>query len=189
MTTLKEFNKLFNLYYNPFVRFATSYVRDTSVAEEITSEAFSIFWEKHQSIPEVTNYPAYILTIVKNLSLNYLKRSILKQNTQDRMQKAIEWELTTRINNLEVCDPEYLFSKDVESILHATINKLPKRTKEVFLLSRFEQKTHKEIADTLNITTKGVEYHISQAISRLKVSLKDYLPMSIFIFIDFLFFY
>lgn len=189
MLPLREFNELFNQHYNPFLRFAVSYVRDKSIAEEITLEAFSIFWEKQNSISEVTNHPAYILTIVKNLCLNHLKRTTLKINTESRMQEAMEWELTTRINNLEACDPEYLFSREVESILHETINKLPERTREVFLLSRFESKTHKEIAEALNITTKGVEYHISQAIKQLKLELKDYLPLATFIFIKSLFFY
>lgn len=188
MVPLKEFNELFNQHYNPFLRFAASYVRDKSIAEEITLEAFSIFWEKQSTVPEITNHSAYILTIVKNLCFNHLKRTTLKVNTESRIQEAMEWELTTRINNLEACDPEYLYSKEVESILHETIDKLPERTKEVFLMSRFESKTHKEIAEVLNITTKGVEYHITQAIKQLSIDLKDYLPLTVFIFIKSLFF-
>lgn len=183
MVTLKEFNSLFTDNYNRLLRFANSYVRNTEISEEIVAEAFTKFWENRESISEGTNHPAYILTIVKNLSLNYLKRSALELNITNRIFVAAEWELTTRINSLEECDPDYLFSKEIENIIKATVDRLPQKTKQVFQLSRFEHKTNKEIAEFLNITVKGVEYHISQSIKELRHSLKDYLPASLLLFI------
>lgn len=185
MVTLKEFNDLFTKYYNPLLRFANSYVRNSDVAEEMVAEAFTNFWEKRQHINDGTNYPAYILTIVKNLSLNYLKRSTLKLDITNNLYLATEWELTTRINSLQECNPDYLFSKEIESIIYSTVSKLPQKTKQVFQLSRFEQKTNKEIADFLNITVKGVEYHISQSIKELRIALEDYLPASLLLFLLF----
>ena len=47
-------------------------------------------------------------------------------------------------------------------------------------MSRFQDKSNKNIAEELNISVKGVEYHISKALRSLKISLKDYLPLLLF---------
>jgi RNA polymerase sigma-70 factor (ECF subfamily) len=49
-------------------------------------------------------------------------------------------------------------------------------------MSRYENKSHKEIADLLNMTTKGVEYHINKATKVLRIALKDYLPTTLLLF-------
>jgi len=47
-------------------------------------------------------------------------------------------------------------------------------TRKIFHLSRFENKTRKEIAEYMNMTPKGVEYHIGKALVALRRKLKDY---------------
>ena len=54
-------------------------------------------------------------------------------------------------------------------------------------MSRFENKTVKEIADETNLTIKGVEYHITKALKALRINLKDYLPLFYF-FLNFFIF-
>lgn len=46
-------------------------------------------------------------------------------------------------------------------------------------MSRYENKSHKEIAALLEMTTKGVEFHISKSTRALRLALKDYLPVSL----------
>ena len=58
---------------------------------------------------------------------------------------------------------------------------MPLQTKRVFMMSRFEQKSGKEIAEALGITVKGVDYHIAKALKALRISLKDYLPLIYFL--------
>lgn len=48
-------------------------------------------------------------------------------------------------------------------------------------MSRFEEKSHREIAAEMNMSVKGVEYHISKATSVLKHALKDFLPILLFL--------
>ena len=46
-------------------------------------------------------------------------------------------------------------------------------------MSRYQNKTNKEIAEVFNISVKGVDYHIALTIKALRISLKDYLPLFI----------
>ena len=61
-----SFNHLYNDYQTRFLNFANTYVRDWDVAEDITTEALIYYWENRNTLSEVSNIPAYILTIIKN---------------------------------------------------------------------------------------------------------------------------
>ena len=91
-------------------------------------------------------------------------------------------ELDMRISTLEACNPEDIFSTEVQQIVTATLALLPEQTRRVFEMSRFENKTNKEIAEELQLTVKGVEYHITKALKALRENLKDYLPLFYFYF-------
>ena len=60
---------------------------------------------------------------------------------------------------------------------------MPPQTREVFMMSRFQNKSNKEIAESMNISVKSVEYHITKTLKVLRVALKDYLPIFFFLFI------
>ncbi len=179
---LQVFNRLYSDYRTRFVRFAYSYVRDIAIAEDIVTEAFVAYWENKDTISNNSNIPAYILTIVKNKCLNYLTRSELKIKTLTNLQENAQWELNLRISTLEACNPDELFSEEIQAIVEKTLSSLPPKTLEVFQLSRYKNKTHKEIAEILGITTKGVEFHITKALSQLRINLKDYIFFLILLF-------
>ena len=53
-------------------------------------------------------------------------------------------------------------------------------TRSVYLLSRYDGMSNKDIAVQLGIASKTVEYHISKALKLLRQQLKDYLPLLLF---------
>jgi len=164
---LKAFNQLFADYQGRFIRFANIYVRDIAVAEDFTIEALMQYWENRNTLKADSNVPAYILTIIKNKCINYLQHIQVREDASEHLKNHAEWELNTRISTLEACNPEELFTAEA-----------PRR---IFIMSRYENKPYKEIAETLGMTTKGVEYHISQALKKLHANLKDYIPLLVFL--------
>lgn len=175
ISDIRCFNDLFTHYQSRFVRFANSYVRDITLAEDIVAEAFMIYWENRGDLPSDSNIPAYILTIVKNKSLNYLRQKKVQDKIYLSMQDHASWEMNLRITSLEACNPTLVFSSEIERIINETLASLPEKTLKVFTLSRYNNKSHKEIAEYLNITTKGVEFHITKALTVLRAKLKDYI--------------
>jgi len=55
----------------------------------------------------------------------------------------------------------------------------------VFILSRYENKSYKEIAALMNMTTKGVDFHICKALKALQINLKDYFPLFLYFLMKF----
>lgn len=126
-------------------------------------------------------YPlTFLFSVVKNKSIDYLRKELKSQETLAKLSEIGLREINTRIATLEACDPEKLYSNDIENIVNKALSTLPPKSKEVFLMSRSLNLTKEEIANTLGITKKGVEYHITKSLKCLRSALKDYLPSLLF---------
>jgi len=174
---LKIFNQMYAEYRTRFIRFAYTYVRDTAAAEDITADAFVHYWENRASLQPDTNPPAYVLGVIKNKCLNHLQHLRVRETVEKELQNHAEWELRTRVEMLEACNPEELFVAEIQDIVKRTLAKLPARTRQIFTMSRNENMPYNEIATKTNMTPKGVEFHISKALKALRNSLKDYMTI------------
>ncbi len=178
---VNSFNEIYTSYYKKSFFFAKSYVHDDLAAEDIASDSLIKLWEKLKT-EKIDYIEPLLLTILKNKALDYLKHEEVKRTAFESMADWHQQELSIRISTLESCDPNEIFSDEVESIIRETLKLLPEQTRQIFLLSRFENKSNKEIAEQMGISIKGVEYHISKALKALRITLKDYLPLFYFFF-------
>ena len=74
-------------------------------------------------------------------------------------------------NSLEV--------KELHQSIDTIIDNLPERCRQVFVLSRFESMSYKEIAEHLQVSPKTVENQISKALKVLRIGLDRWM---VFIF-------
>ncbi|MEG1758895.1 MAG: RNA polymerase sigma-70 factor [Alistipes sp.] len=180
--TLKAFNFLFDKYQQRFIRFAVTYVSDVTMAEDLVMESFAAVWERRATL-SVEAFPAYTLTVVKHKCLNHLRSKVIRVKAAEEINSHHLRMLDTRISTLQACDPEELFSEETQRIVNEAIAALPERTRTIFIRSRLQGESYKEIAEAMNITVKSVEFEISKAMKTLRVSLKEYLPVLAFLFI------
>lgn len=178
-----SFDELFRTYKNRFIRFAQSYIRDAALAEDFVIDALVYYWENRDKLADDCNIPAYILTTIKHKCINHLRRQQLEIDVSDKLGTHSQWELETRITTLQACDPQELFAAEVQEIVNCQLRSMSERTREVFVMSRFQNKTNREIAETLNITLKTVEFHITKALKELRIALKDYLSFFFYFFL------
>ena len=184
MLDLAAFDRLFGEYRPRFIRFAASYVTDAAVAEDIVMESFMAAWERRALLSE-RSLPPYVLVIVRNKCLNHLRARQVRLRAEEHLHSHGARMLELRISPPEGCEPAQLFSDEVRRLVKETLDRLPDRTREVFVRSRFRGESYKEIAAALGTTVKSVEFEISKAMRSLRVSLKDYLPLlMLFLLID-----
>jgi len=176
-----HFNDFYKKYYRKTFLFAKSYVHNSWAAEDIASGALISLWESVGKY-EVHHPLTFLFSIVKNKSIDYLRHELTHQEALATMSEVGLREINNRIATLEACDPEKIYSEEVKTIVESTLNALPEKTKEIFLMSRFQNLTKEEIASALGITTKGVDYHITKALKSLRITLKDYLPVFYFLY-------
>ncbi|MDR0941326.1 MAG: RNA polymerase sigma-70 factor [Bacteroidales bacterium] len=163
------FQSLYTQYYSALCVFAASILQDNDEAEEMVQTVFLKLWEQKESIESITSIKAYLYRAVKNTCLNQLKRqkiaSIYVNSAYDEL-KEIE------ANHI---DP-YL-TTELQERIHNAIQALPERCREVFELSRFENKKNKEISEMLDISLKAVEANITRALQSLKKQFGDFLHL------------
>ena len=172
---IKHFNTLYNEYYRRFIHFAFGYVKEVETAEDFVSDAFTTYWENKENLLSNTNPQAYILAIIKNKCLNYLQHQQVHFRVTAELKEHDEWLRQTKISTLEACDPDFLFSEEIQEIIDNTLKKLPQKTRQIFSLSRQQGLTYKEIAEKTHLNQKTIEFHVSKALSLLRLSLKDFM--------------
>lgn len=182
--TTAEFGRLFAVWRARFEAFACSYVRNSAVAEDLVSDSFMSFWESRDRISADTNLQAYILTIVRNKCLDWLRAQSLHIKIEQEVYELRRQIVASDIRSLQAFDPETIFSEEIASIVRQTLERLPELTREVFVARRFEELSYKEIAEKYSITVRRVEFELEKVLKRLHVALKDYLPLLFILFSD-----
>lgn len=114
---LNNFNSLFDDYFQRFVHFACSYVKEITVAEDIAMESFMAYWERRTTLTPDTHPQAYILTVIKNKCISHLRHLQTINTVANKLTEHHTWKLNLQIATLEVCNPQELFSSDVQNII------------------------------------------------------------------------
>lgn len=175
-----RFVDLYQKHFQTSFRFVKSYVRDDLVSEDIVSESLIELWQAMKKEEVISPLPL-LVTILRNKSLNYLKHLSVRENAIEKLSQKMQSDLSYRLTSLEACDPQELFSTEITEIIEQTLNALPQQTRRIFQMSRNENLSTKKIAEELNISTKGVEYHMTKALKELRISLQEYLPLLSFL--------
>lgn len=158
-----SFEQAFRLYYADLTRFATSMVRNQTIGEEIAQEAFIYIWEKRHQIDLKGSLKAYLMSSVKNKSINYIKLELPRQQATTDLEGV-------GVMSVEVTDDD---SELLKKKIQFAIDQLPKKCKSIFVLSRYAGMTYAEIADELDISTKTVENQMTIALKKLKEYLSE----------------
>ncbi|WP_025742521.1 RNA polymerase sigma factor [Aquimarina pacifica] len=138
---------------------------DMQLAEDLLQEAFVKLWENCDNVsPDKAK--SYVFAVATNLGINQKRHEQVKFKNQSLI--ARKYKSTTNES------PEFLMLENefLEKFTKA-IAELPDRQREVFLLSRVEKKTYKEIAELSNVSVKAIEKLMHKALLKLKKSLDD----------------
>jgi RNA polymerase sigma-70 factor (ECF subfamily) len=163
------FELVFRFYYPGLVVFASQITLDRREAEEIVQDFFVRFWTKRSNLHEAGSVKSYFFTSVRNSSLNFLKREKVKEKLIGELKQLMK-------DNL-LYDPDLYIQSVLQDDIRNAFEKLPPKTREVFMMSRFRGKKNDEIANELNLSKRTVETHITHALKILREELKDYLMM------------
>lgn len=162
----KAFTELYSLYYNRLIYFTMKFVKSEDIAKDIYQDIFTVVWQTRHFINTNASFSSYLYTITRNRILNLLRDNAQKRKIHDKiLAQAIDSENYTE---KEIIQEEY------NEILEKAISKLTDRQREIFELSRFDDLSHKEIAERLNISVYTVQEHISAALKTIKEYLMKY---------------
>jgi RNA polymerase sigma-70 factor (ECF subfamily) len=160
---IQAFNELFGYYGQRLYHFSYRYLRSEDECEELVQEVFTRVWEKRSELREDLSFRSYIFTIAFNIIRKYF-RSRVQEKTyyESRMMEDFQLETSQKIN-----------FNSLKSRLDALVSLLPMRRREIFMKSRMEGLSIKEIANEMRISKKTVENQLTEALKFIRSHLTD----------------
>lgn len=170
----KAFESIFDQYYNQIVGFCVQFIGDSDKAQSIAQEAFIKLWLNREKVEKVSGIKSFLYTASKSECLNVIRHKEVSNKYQNHQLQIKEEQLNREVlDSFEFDSVEF---SELERLIHKSIEDLPEKCRLVFLKSRMEDLTNKEIAEELNISVKAVEANMTRALKILKERLSDYLP-------------
>lgn len=167
----RAFEHLFRRYYTALCAYARRMV-SMEDAEEIVQEVMLWLWENRRELVIESSVGKYLFKMTYRKVLNHLTRQQIKTKVE-----AAFYERTQSM----LCEPDYKQLEELDRRIHEAIAALPDSYREAFVMHRFKDLGYKEIAEVLDVSPQTVAYRIQQALKLLRVSLKDYLPMLVWL--------
>ncbi len=177
----KALELLFSIYFPRLNDFACKVVKDDVISQDIVQEVFVKIWEKRAEI-EPINLEAFLFRLVRNRCIDYIKHLKVINNRMHEIQISSKYEELYRIDFVGD-EPYVLIEQELKQKIEKTIESLPERCREVFILSRINGLKNKEIAEKLEINIKNVERHLSRAMQSFRENFTEELPLAIVILV------
>lgn len=151
------FEQVFDSYKQQVYNQVYFIVKSEYAAEELTQEIFIKLWMNKDALKDVDNLGGYIYTIVRNYSLNYLRKAA----SDTRLVNELMRVAVTSSNNTEA----HIAVADCKQLISAAIDQLSPQRKLVYKLSREEGLNYDEIAAHLQLSKHTVKNHLLAALS------------------------
>jgi RNA polymerase sigma-70 factor (ECF subfamily) len=159
----KAFEALYDCLWKKLYSVAFNFVRDKAISQEMVQDVFVSLWVKRGGLDDVHDINAFAIRAVQNRIYDYFdKKSVENRYILDLTRSHVRLVDSTQ---------HQIEHDETAGLITTEIDKLPATTKKIFQLSRFERFSNQEIAADLNVSVKSVEYHITQALKRLRLRL------------------
>lgn len=130
-------------------------VRSEAIAAELHQDIFLKFWLYRERIDADQPIEAYLVTIAKNVAIDFYKKAAKEKALQDQLMATMTVyhdELTAQVD-----------FKDTRAILEAVIAQLPPQRQQVYRLVKLEQKTYEEAAAHFSVSVGTIKDHMAKA--------------------------
>ena len=152
------FATLYKRYSGLLLAYASTHLRDVADAEDAVHDLFAVLWLKRHTLHIHSSIRSYLYRSVLNHILDRADRTRYYRRYLEAVQRKLE----------SATPPagEALLERELIQQFEAALHQLPKKTLEVFNYFRQHNKSRREIAEDLNLSTKTVNWHL-QAVLKL----------------------
>ncbi len=161
---------LYRWYYVPLCNHAIRFVLSREAAEDIVSEVFSSFYNRKSGEKLQGSFRAYLFASVRNRAYNYVRFE---------MQRNLSLDKADRLSALDQQPDEITEYEDLYQYIERTVNALPVRQRNIYMMCRVDGKKYEEVADELNISLKTVKEHMYRALQHLRKAIREKWPVSL----------
>lgn len=163
-----DFREFFDSVFSLLCKVSFRIVNDADVAEELVQDAFIKLCGKMVSFPTRDEAKYWLIRVVKNASLNWVKR-------KGRERRAYERVLREPSRPQDTGETSYL-KVESTALVREALERLPEPLRVVLVLKEYGELNYKEIGKTLGITEGNVKVRVFRAREKLLELLKEAEP-------------
>jgi RNA polymerase sigma-70 factor (ECF subfamily) len=164
----EAFSEIYRAFWKKLYLVSYNHVRDKTIAQELVQDVFVKLWVKRAEISQVEDAQAYLFRCLRNKIYDYF------DSVAARNKKLSHCPLEDFSNELYSVDENTVFEEGM-SVISEELEKMPEKTRIIFQMSKFGRYSNDEIAIKMHVSAKAVEYHITQAVKKLRVRLAVFL--------------
>lgn len=158
---------IYDRYWALLYRHARKMLQNDEEAKDVVQEVFMVLWTKLSTSGINQPLAAFLYTATRNKVLDYIKHSKVKA----KYLASLQHEMESQLQPPDGLVRERQLARQIES----EIQFLPPKMREIFVMSRREYKSYKEISEYLQISDKTVKKQVSNALHILKARLGAFL--------------
>ena len=147
------------LFYVLFVH-ALHKLSSKEDAQDLTQDLFMNLWNKRTQIIIEGKVINFLFVSLRNSIINFY----IKTKKQNERQELYHYFKA----HFEATTDRTIHKNELEKIIQNEIDALPLKMKQIYLLSRHQELSHKEIADLMSISELTVKKQVANALKILK---------------------
>ena len=162
---VEAFDLIYEKYSGKLYAFGLKYLKSTAEAEELVQSVFLKLWENYKILKKELSFKSYLFTI----AYNDICKLFRKRNYRQKFIDDTLYENSQFSSEIEEGIDYHSVLEQVEQI----VNKLPEKQKTIFLKSRKDGKSTKEIAEEVGLSPGTVDNYISESLKFIRRRLQN----------------
>ena len=159
----QAFEQVFDTCYESLCHYAYTLLRDRDEAEDTVQAMFVKLWELRSELEIKQTVRAYLFRAVYNQCMNQREHRVV-------MKKHEDYQQYSSAGNAQL--PE-VFVHELEEKVRQAVDGLPPQCRTIFMMSRYEELHHNEIAERLTLSVNTVQNQVCKALKILREQLRD----------------
>ncbi len=156
------FNAIYLRYFPLLFIYACKIIPDEDEVKDILQEVFVSLWTKEKAEVQIS-FRSYLYTAVRYKIFDHIDKQKVRKGYVDSFQDFIE--------HGECFTDHYILEKELRHQIEKEVHKLPKKMREIFVLSREGHQSYEEIAQHTNVSLNTVRKQISNALKIMRSKL------------------
>ena len=163
----KSFKQIYLLHWEKVYAVCFNNIREPEPAKGMVQEIFKSLWERKDELEITISVERYLLRSAKFKVFEYLR------NSKSRREHT-EIAMSDYCNAAHCTENQVMFNS-LKNKVDNLVDTLPCQCRNVYKMSREQGLSNKEIASSLLISERAVEYHITRALTTLRSNLTEYI--------------
>ena len=163
------FELLYHLLFSGMCQYASQLTKDRQVAEEVVQDVFLRIWNNRKDIySRDGSVKKYFFRLVHNQCFDVLRKNRTHKESFIQLLTSEAWAKISEQYGFDEFLIERLEAVDTAAKIQQVVNRLPDQCREIFIKSRFENKSNEEIATEMKLSGHTVKTQIYRALQKIR---------------------